>query len=180
MYPTATTFEPYLFSALQTTGTPCIVCVVQLILCIDSLAAATSDKQDEDMGSIKIVIRRRIAKTSTSASTRTYAPPTAAPVHERNKKRILGGQSVSYARRDWACVNTDSKRRTGPTKTVRPLVSVQAEPYDPMDPDPYVTFAFRYRSRGACQVSLRTSLVNTSIRRLLARRGHYSTSSTAG
>lgn len=116
-YPTPTTFAPFQFAAIQTTDDP---------------ALSAPSKADDNLGVIKVELERRIrlgTAPNMSATKDNRLVP--AVVHERNKKRILGGLSIS----------------TGPVQEVSRIVTVDSKPYKASDPDPYVTFVFKYRSR---------------------------------
>ncbi|KZW02172.1 hypothetical protein EXIGLDRAFT_744653 [Exidia glandulosa HHB12029] len=144
MYPTPTTFQAFHFAALRTTDDP----------------AAGGSKDAEDMGTLKVVLRRQV-EVSRRPSDSLNQPPTGAVVHERNKKRILGGQSIA----------------TGPTTVVSRLTAVTTRPYDPTDPDPYVTFIFKYRSH---EYLLAEDIIPHIPRATPAKRKHEDTLSPDG
>ena len=60
--------------------------------------STSASKADEDVGTIKVVINRRNRLSSApNMAESLHALPAVAAVNEKNKKRILGGQTVAYA-----------------------------------------------------------------------------------
>lgn len=97
---TPTTRTAFCFAALRTTGPE-----LQYTRASIALNFSTDDpayepgvggRNEQHLGTIRIKVER-VVKTSTfQQPAASYAVPTGAIVHERNKKHILGGQSIAY------------------------------------------------------------------------------------
>ena len=57
---------------------------------------SADEKASADLGTIRVKVSRVIRTGLGQLSTVIRSPPAAATVHERNKKHVLGGQSISY------------------------------------------------------------------------------------
>lgn len=75
-----------------------------------------------------------------------YNIPKEKIVHEKDKKRVLGGLSIAYVPEPCLFSFTDCCS-TGPIQQ-KARTGVKAKVYDAKDPIPYVSFVFKYRSRG--------------------------------
>ncbi|EJD47760.1 hypothetical protein AURDEDRAFT_183903 [Auricularia subglabra TFB-10046 SS5] len=114
--PTPTTFAPFMFAPLKTTDDPTL-----------SAPGSSSD----ELGTLSIRINRIVRMGS---APRVAGKARALPdsvVHERDKKHILGGLSVTSGEAVEKAVSKETFTR----------------PYKKNDPVPYVTFIFKYRSR---------------------------------
>lgn len=70
--------------------------VVPTLARVDDPATAAPGTDDEDLGTIKVTIRRRVKIGSMPSMRRSKtSAPSGAVVNEKNKKRVLGGQSVT-------------------------------------------------------------------------------------
>ena len=96
--PTPTTFATLRFAALRTTGL-CISLFGFGVVWLRGLGVdegSADEKASADLGTIRVKVSRVIRTGLGQLSTVIRSPPAAATVHERNKKHVLGGQSISY------------------------------------------------------------------------------------
>lgn len=114
--PSPTTFAPFVFAPLRTT---------------DDSSISPVENTNSEFGTFRIALERVIVtRTERGGSRRSYQLPNSI-VHERDKKHVLGGLSVS----------------TGAVVQTRRSNRIYSRPYKKSDPFPYVTFVFKYRSR---------------------------------
>ena len=106
---------------------------------------------NDELGTLFVLLERRNRLESRpGVAPKSCAVPNSV-VHERDKKHVLGGQSVTCAFRSPHPV---SSLFTYLASSIGEIIQkkrdhvVDSVPYKNSDPIPYVTFIFKYRSRG--------------------------------
>ena len=104
------------------------------------------DKSVVDIGTIRVEIKR--VKLGDEVSFKGYDAQDPGVVHEQAKK--AGAHCTTYVKRLLHDSQLTPKYRYQEVRKSRNsrTVAISTEPYDEHNPGPYVTFIFRYRSRG--------------------------------
>ena len=117
-----------------------------IFLTVDPVGALGGRPTDKNIGSIVLEIRliKRVGEREPN--------PLSVPPSVVRGNRQPGDIAVKYEHDLSSFVTTHAPRRYG---DVRPASmqrrTYKIEPFDPKAPGPYVTFIFRYRSKGKCR-----------------------------